>query len=227
MEKNKFKNIGKGVYISLAICMLIIAGIGIFASVRSVSNLVNENVEDLADIGVSGDLFTGAIPQKEKEEKKTEDNEKTEPLPEKTEPKKTVWTKPVEGEVTKRFSNGELFYSQTMNDYRTHNGIDVEASLGDAVVAVGSGVIKSVENDPLWGTTVSVDHGDGTLTVYKNLSETLPVGIEVGAFVGEGGVIGAVSTTALVEIGEEPHLHLEVYADGTAVDPIEALKIYE
>lgn len=229
MEKNKFKNIGKGVYISLAVCMLVIAGIGIFASVRSVSNLVNENVDNLDDVSVSKELLTGIIPQvvKDKDEDKRAEEEKTRPLPEKESVKEIVWKKPVEGEVVKRFSNGELFYSQTMNDYRTHNGIDVCASIGDSVTAVGGGIITDIVNDPLWGTTVSVDHGDGTVSVYKNLSDTLPVGIETGAYVEEGGIIGAVSTSALVEIGEAPHLHLEVYSNGVLADPIETLKIYE
>lgn len=226
MEKKNFKNMGRGVYISLAICMLVIAGIGIFASVRSVSNLVAENVEELDDLSVNSDLISSYLPPFEEKDIFLASDE-TLTLPESTTSEPIVWREPVEGEVLKRFSDGELMYSETMNDYRTHNGVDICAEDGDAVVSVGKGTISDVRIDPLWGMTVSVDHGNGMVSVYKNLSETLPEGIEMGAYVDEGGIIGAVATGALVEVGERSHLHFEVMSDGVYVDPIEALSIYE
>ena len=225
METKKFKNMGRGVYISLAICMLVIAGVGIFASVRSVSNLLAENVEELDDLSVSSDLISGYFPSI----KETDLPDSLEAVPE-TNPvanEPIVWIEPVSGEIQKRYSEGELVYSETMNDYRTHNGIDISASDGTAVVSVADGTVKDVRVDPLWGTVVSVDHGNGIVSVYKNLSNTLPEGIEIGAFVEEGGVVGAVSSGALVEIGEASHLHLEVIANGEVVDPVKALSIYE
>ncbi len=227
MEKKNFKKMGRGVYISLAICMLVIAGVGIFASVRSVSNIMNENLETLDELSDVGEfdfsLPTSDVPIKDEldEEEKIKESEKVSVEP-------VVYGEPLKnGEVLKRFSNGELVFSETMNDYRTHNGIDILAENADAVVSVADGTIVKAELDALWGMTVSVDHGNGIVSVYKNLSETLPEGIESGAFVSSGGVIGAVSTSALVEIGEKPHLHLEVFSNGVAVDPIETLKIYE
>lgn len=226
MEKKKFKNMGRGVYISLAICMLVIAGIGIFASVRSVSNLLAENVEELDDLSVNSDIISSYLPPI----KETDVPDITDTTPEATttvtvEP--TVWIEPVEGEVQKRFSAGELMYSETMNDYRTHNGVDIATSDGATVVSIADGTVKEVRVDPLWGTVVSVDHGNGIVSVYKNLSDTLPEGIESGAFIEEGGVLGAVSSRALVEIGEASHLHLEVMSDGVLVDPVDTLSIYE
>ncbi len=224
MEKKNFKNMKRGVYISLAICMLVIAGVGIFASVRSISNIVNENLDELDEISVSNDLVSDLVPYpvvKDDTSSTVPEEDKNVAVPE------TVYRAPVDGEVLKRFSEGELVYSKTMNDYRTHNGIDILCESGEAVVSVGAGTIKEILLDPLWGMCVSVDHGNGIVSVYKNLSETLPEGIESGAFVSDGGIIGAVSSTALVEIGEESHLHLEVFENGTAVDPIKVLKIYE
>lgn len=226
MERRKFKNMGKGVYISLAICMLVIAGIGIFASVRSVSNLLAENVEELDDLSVNSDIVSSYLPPvKESDIKDTSDEIPDVSTLAPAEP--TVWIEPVSGDVQKRFSAGELIYSETMNDYRTHNGVDISSSDGATVVSVADGTVSDVRVDPLWGTVVSVDHGNGMVSVYKNLSDTLPEGIEVGAFVEEGGVIGAVSSGALVEIGEASHLHLEVMSNGEYVDPIKALSIYE
>ncbi len=226
MERKKFKNMGKGVYISLAICMLVIAGIGIFASVRSVSNLLAENVEELDDLSVNSDIISSYLPPI----KETDLPEASDGMPDVSAPvtiEPTVFVEPVDGEIQKRFSSGELVYSETMNDYRTHNGIDISAEDGATVVSVADGTVADVRVDPLWGTVVSVDHGDGIVSIYKNLSDTLPEGIESGAFIEEGGVLGAVSSGALVEIGETSHLHLEVMADGVYVDPVETLSIYE
>ena len=228
MQTKKFKNMSRGIYISLAICILTIAGVGIFASVRSISKIMFEAKEDVESISVNTEFVErmNALSKVEEKDVFSEDEPVTKIEETKAEP--TVWTVPVgDGSVLKRFSGDELVYSETMNDYRTHKGLDVTASTGDAVICVGDGIISSIVEDPLWGTTVSVEHANGIVSVYKNLDKTLPEGIEEGAFVEQGGIIGAVSASALVEIGELPHLHLEVYQNGEALDPIEVLKIYE
>ena len=225
MERKKFKNMGRGVYISLAICMLVVAAVGIFASIRSVSNLVTDNIEEVNKVSVPNDFTVSLIDNYDFAEKKDEvvGSENVEiPAPDIT------YTAPVEnGEILKRHSGGELVYSETMNDYRTHNGIDIAAESGDAVMSVAAGTIIKAEEDALWGMSVAVEHGNGVVSVYKNLDKTLPEGIEEGAFVEGGGVIGAVSTSALVEIGEKTHLHFEVIDEGEYIDPVTILNVYE
>ncbi len=228
MEKRYFKKMGKGVYISLAVCVLLIAFAGIFASVRSINKMSEANGEILENIsgnnGISDYFPVDSVKLPTVE---TSNGEVSEPLNEENEVKSIVWSEPVKnGKVQKQFSNGELCYSETMNDYRTHNGVDIKADNGEAVLSVGPGIITAVENDALWGMSVSVDHGNGIVTVYRNLSEVLPQGIEKGSYVEQGGILGAVSTSALVEIGEASHLHFEVYSDGKAVEPLETLSIY-
>ncbi len=225
MERKKFKNMGRGVYISLAICMLVVAAVGIFASIRSVSNLVSDNIEEVNKVSIPNDFTVSLIDNYDFTEKQDESvgSENVEiPAPDIT------YISPVQnGEVVKRHSGGELVYSETMNDYRTHNGIDISAESGDAVMSVAAGTIIKAEEDPLWGMSVAVEHGNGVVTVYKNLDKTLPEGIEEGAFVESGGVIGAVSTSALVEIGEKTHLHFEVIDEGEYIDPATILNINE
>ena len=41
-----------------------------------------------------------------------------------------------------------------------------------------------------------------------------------GASVKGGDIIGSVGTSAIAECLEEPHLHLEVIADGKHIDPL-------
>lgn len=226
MEIKKFKNMGRGVYISLAVCMLVIAGIGIFASVRSISNLLADNVEELDGVSVNKDIISSYFPPL-KDGGISDVSDDISDVTTEVTAEPVSWIEPVNGEIQKRFSAGELMYSETMNDYRTHNGVDISVSDGTAVVSVADGTVADVRVDPLWGTVVSVDHGNGIVSIYKNLSDTLPEGIEIGAFVEEGGIIGAVSSGALVEIGEASHLHLEVMSNGELVDPVEVLSIYE
>ena len=58
------------------------------------------------------------------------------------------------------------------------------------------------------------------LTIYKNLSATPAEGIEVGSVVKAGDALGTVGESAMVEIGEEPHLHVEMTVNGLPVDPL-------
>ncbi len=133
---------------------------------------------------------------------------------------------PVVGAVAKEFEVDVPTYSLTMNDYRAHTGVDVAASLGSEVVAASGGTVCKIWNDPLMGRCVTVDHGDSIYTTYMNLSEESGTALEVGAKVTMGQTLGAVGESAMVEIAEEPHLHLEMKVDGKYVDPLEYMGVY-
>lgn len=124
---------------------------------------------------------------------------------------------PIEGEIIQPFSNGELVKSPTTGVWQTHNGIDISGSLGDEVCAMSDGVVTLVEEDALWGVTVTLDHRNGFLTRYCNLNEGLNVcqGDEISC----GSVIGAIGQTADTESKETAHLHFEVIKDGSYLDP--------
>ncbi len=127
---------------------------------------------------------------------------------------------PVSGKVIKDFSGDVLVYSVTMNDYRVHTGVDIACNVGEAVKCFSDGIIVNIEETPLMGNTITVDHGDGLISHYSNLSYVFPNGIEVGTEVSMGDIIGGVGESALIECGEEPHLHFEVIKNGAEVDPI-------
>lgn len=133
---------------------------------------------------------------------------------------------PVVGSVSKEFEVDVPTYSLTMNDYRAHTGIDVAASLGSEVVAASGGTVCKIWNDPLMGRCVTVDHGDNIYTTYMNLSEESGAALEIGARVSMGQTLGAVGESAIIEIAEEPHLHLEMKVDGKYVDPLEYMGVY-
>ena len=133
----------------------------------------------------------------------------------------SVYAWPVTGELEREYSMDQLSYDVTMRDWRTHNGIDIIAPLGETVSAAHAGIVESITEDDLYGTVVTVDHGDGTKTVYANLA-SVPA-VSVGDRVETGSVIGSIGTTALGEIGQGTHLHFAVTVDGRSVNPLSYL----
>lgn len=129
------------------------------------------------------------------------------------------WVWPVNGELEREYSMEALAYDVTMADWRTHDGIDIAADAGAVVVAAADGTVESVEKDALYGTTVVISHGNGIKTVYSNLAETPTV--EVGDTVKAGDVIGSVGDTAICEIGEPSHIHFAMSKDGNSINPME------
>ena len=143
----------------------------------------------------------------------------SEPQEADTAPASYIW--PVYGRIEKPYAMTELVYDKTMADWRTHDGIDIEATLGGQVLAAADGTVSAVYSDDLLGTTVVISHGGGIESVYSNLAE-LPT-VSEGQSVSKGDTIGSVGTTALAEAGEVYHLHFAMRADGQSVDPAEYL----
>lgn len=135
--------------------------------------------------------------------------------------KVTRFARPVEGYVAKGFDKDTLVYSLTMNDYRVHLGIDVLASIGDSVSAFADGSILYVYDDPMNGKAITIDHGDGLLSHYFNLSEEIPDGIYEGALVHCGQTIAAVGDTTLIELSDENHMHFELTLNGEYINPLD------
>ncbi len=136
-------------------------------------------------------------------------------------------TQPVQGYLLSVHDTEALVFSVTMQDFRTHTGIDIEAEAGAPVVAAAAGVIRRAYEDALMGYTIEIDHGDGYVTVYRNLDETLPDGIQVGSSVRAGQLIAAVGESALIEQAELPHLHFELVKDNSPIDPMNYLTYEE
>ena len=123
---------------------------------------------------------------------------------EKEERKKELsFQKPVDGEIIKEFAQDNLVYSDTLQEWVTHNGIDIKADKASVL-------------------TIVIEQEIGFQTVYANLlsSEFVTEGEKVT----KGQAIGTVGNTAAFESTEEPHLHFEVIKDMVQVDPSIYLK---
>lgn len=140
--------------------------------------------------------------------------------PEPETPKPTVYLAPTEGVISQKHDLSAPVFSITMNEWRTHNGLDIATTLGAPVKASAAGTVKEIADHMWLGKSVLIDHGNGVVSVYRNLAEQLPEGLAVGQTVSAGQVIGNVGESAWIETAEEPHLHFEMEVDGAPVDPL-------
>lgn len=136
-----------------------------------------------------------------------------------------VFHAPVNGMVLKDYSDDVPVFSCTMDDYRTHTGLDFACSPGTPVYASADGVICEVTADPMMGVTVGVQHSGDAVTRYMGLSEESLYLTQPGQNVKAGQVIGSTGDTALIESAEENHMHFELTVGGEHKDPADYMKV--
>lgn len=124
---------------------------------------------------------------------------------------------PLEGEIYKDYSESTLIYSETLEEWTVHLGVDIKAEKGTPVVAAEDGTVESIKNDPRYGLTVIIEHENGFKTIYSNLQTAEFV--QEGQAVEKGKTIASVGENASFEISEGAHLHFEMTKDGEKVNP--------
>ncbi len=129
-----------------------------------------------------------------------------------------LYVLPMGNLVQKAYSYGAPAYSVTMGDWRLHDGVDFAGEEGQTVRAMARGTVKSVEEDPLWGAVLVLDHGVGVMSRYCGVSPAVRIGDKVDA----GDTLGKL-TAIPCEEAQGPHLHLELTVDGKGMDPVTAL----
>lgn len=129
---------------------------------------------------------------------------------------------PVQGKILIKHMKDNLIYSKTLDQWTTHNGIDIAAKRGEPVRAAFDGIVTDVYNDTKYGITIVIKHDNGLETRYSNLStaEMAKKGLKVKT----KDVISGIGNTSLFESGEEDHLHFEILEDGKSVDPSKYLE---
>ncbi len=121
------------------------------------------------------------------------------------------------GEIIMKHSADMPVYWATLDQYMTHSGLDIAAPQGTSVSACSGGTITRIEEDDRFGITMEINHGDGLISVYGNLSgDDLA---ELGEVVSTGDDIGKTGKTSLFEFDSPDHLHFEMRKDGEPVDP--------
>lgn len=221
---------GKGFYIALAICLVAI-GTAAYIAVNNSAGIVN-NVK--SDSGASSqNSISSSIPnwdsgassaaQTNTTVSGVADNRNSSSSPSQapssaSSTAKLVYTMPVTGSVLTSFSGDKPVFDKTMNDWRTHDGVDIAATEGTPVKACASGTVSDVKVDDEMGQEVVIDHGNGLKSIYANL--TNQVTVKKGQSVDAGDTIGCVGETAESEIAVAPHLHFEMTKNGSNIDPL-------
>ena len=123
----------------------------------------------------------------------------------------------VNGSVIRESSLASLVYMPSLNMWKTHNGVDFAATENAPVLSVADGKVTSVEQTTLEGVVITVDHGEGVVSIYKSLASA---SVRVGDEVKLGGEIGKAGTM-LTENSDGFHVHLEMTVNGTLTDPLE------
>lgn len=104
---------------------------------------------------------------------------------------------------------------------RLHEGQDIFAPRGTAVLSATEGYILKIGENTLGGQTVSVLGAGGRVYYYAHLDSYAPH-IEEGDYVTTKSVLGSVGTTGNAA-GTPPHLHFGVYTPRGAVNPLPLL----
>ncbi len=105
-----------------------------------------------------------------------------------------------------------------------HNAIDIPTPQGTPIRAQGDGYVLKVVDNGMGYSYIMVNYGGGEVAVYGHVSSIL---VTQGQFVPQGTVIGATGATPGTRgagwMTTGPHLHLEVWLNGVAVNPLEYL----
>ena len=145
----------------------------------------------------------------------------------KTEDKKSVdptFKYPVIGEVLTEYAKDKLVYSNTLDEWITHTGIDIKAEKTTVVKASADGTVKAIKTDPRYGLTVVIEHTNGFSTVYSNLLTAEFV--KEGEKVTSGQTIGTVGNTdhdtmKIGKAGRKRHMGIRPTVRGSVMNPVD------
>lgn len=212
----------RGFYIALCVCLIALTALSWnlmdeeeegteITPESSVSSSVTENVAEV----VSGVPYDNVSSTAEKEETVSNaTSEDSESSMEQT----PFFVMPVGGEIVKSFNAKTPQYSETYKDWRLHLGLDINGSIGTAVMSSGFGVVTKIYKDTMWGTVVEISHGGDLVGIYCGLNGKPTV--NEGDEVEPGQQIGTIDTIPCEGV-EAPHLHFAMKKNDEWVDPQE------
>ena len=146
--------------------------------------------------------------------------EQTPPSNTKPEEKLTL-SSPTVGTMMKGHSHDTPVFSDTLEEWRVHTGIDISTAESAEVVAAADGIVSAMYDHALLGRTVEITHSQNIKTVYSNLTVEDAAFIKVGDEVKRGDRIGTVGDTSISELADEAHLHFEVKLEEASVNPLD------
>ena len=123
---------------------------------------------------------------------------------------------PVKNEDLTRMASGYGYRTDPFTKARKkHWGMDFTAPRGTPIYATGDGVVKRADAGASgYGRHIRIDHGYGYVSLYAHLYK---YNVKKNQKVKRGDLIGFVGSSGR---SEAPHLHYEIFKDGTRINPI-------
>ena len=159
-------------------------------------------------------IESSSTSSKKETSSKTETSSKSESS--KQESKKQSYAFPCSNTIVTKYSDGELIFSETMGDWRAHNGVDLLCSEREKINSIADGTVKSIEEDVLLGICVTIEHSGGVTAKYCGINGKPKVKEKERVQMGQ--TIGAIGQVPF-EADINTHLHLEIYVDDRLVNP--------
>lgn len=112
---------------------------------------------------------------------------------------------PIKGHITNKF-----------NAYENHFGTDIVAAPNEVVKATLDGTVIMASWTVETGYVLEIQHANNLISIYKHNAELLK---KVGNLVKAGDAIAIIGNSGELTTG--PHLHIELWYNGTPIDPEE------
>lgn len=125
---------------------------------------------------------------------------------------------PLSGDIIRDFAKDFLVYSSTLNEWTTHEGIDIAGNEGDVIVSVEDGIVEQIYEDEKYGKTIIVSHEKDYKSRYSFVSpENLVIEKQR---VRKGEAIGRLTISTNFESKDREHLHFEMMKNDEKLSPI-------
>jgi murein DD-endopeptidase MepM/ murein hydrolase activator NlpD len=131
---------------------------------------------------------------------------------------------PVRGAHGVRGAIGEFHAPRTGG--RIHEGFDITAACGTALVAVRNGRVRQRGFDPVLYGNYLLINGEGERRSYFYAHLARPAAVRRGQRVWEGEPVGRVGETGNAA-GTGCHLHFEIHLGGVPIDPAPSLRRWD
>lgn len=223
MKKNENKTARRMQTIAICGCLCLVAvgaGVTYRAFDRSHLEVVEQDAEQPVTAVKSPTIEIAAL------ERNKQSNDPGEApaaeTPTKQQTAKPTFAYPLQGEVVLPYSIDHAIYDPTLEQYRTNASISLSAKQGTAVKAAADGTVQAVTEDAETGKTIVIAHGDGWLTTYGQLEDTVKV--KEGEKVTQGQQIGAVDDPTKYGAALGSHLEFAMEQNGEPKDPVKHLQ---
>lgn len=202
-------------YISLFICICLVAVGGILFTNNNLNKLISDkgtiNKDDEINL-VKDDKAVATSTESNQNLKQAKDKQS------KSESKLSY----IGDGILREYSDTMPSYSKTLDVWEVHKGLDISAKEGDEIKSILDGKVVSVYSDDRYGTSIELAYDDDLKVIYSGIQEN--VSLKNGDTVKEGDCIGYVGNTTNIENEDGIHVHIEAYKGNDAINPLSLLE---